>query len=204
MLFEAAGFARPYSDATLSGPELAYHQRLVASVLERHEPFFAVAIDRHWNVRLYNRAAERILSRFFRRGAIEPPSEPNLARLLFHPAGLRPCVTNWPDVSAHFLGRLHRESVRNPLDDGLAALIEEVASYGELSVDPSWPPGDHALVLHLEMDGMALRLIGSVLAFDSARSPALEELRIETFFPADDPTARQLESVPSTAERSHP
>jgi hypothetical protein len=33
-----------------------------------------------------------------------------------------------------------------------------------------------------------------VLAFDSARSPALEGLRIETFFPADDRTARQLEA----------
>jgi hypothetical protein len=43
---------------------------------------------------------------------------------------------------------------------------------------------------------MELSLIGSVLAFDSARSPALEELRIETFFPADDRTARQLEARP--------
>ena len=46
------------------------------------------------------------------------------------------------------------------------------------------------------MDGIELNLIGSVLAFDSARSPALEELRIETSFPADDRTARQLEARP--------
>ena len=46
------------------------------------------------------------------------------------------------------------------------------------------------------MDGIGLNLIGSVLAFDSARSPALEELRIEPFFPADNRTARQLEARP--------
>jgi hypothetical protein len=55
---------------------------------------------------------------------------------------------------------------------------------------------DPALVLELSMDGRELSLIGSVLAFDSARSPALEELRIETFLPANDHTARQLEAVP--------
>jgi hypothetical protein len=42
---------------------------------------------------------------------------------------------------------------------------------------------------------MELRLIGSVLAFDSALAPALDELRIETFFPADTRTARQLEAA---------
>jgi len=195
ILFEAAGFARPYSEATLSESELAHHRRLVASILQRHDPFFAVAIDRHWNVQMANETADRFLGRFFGPGAIDEPEQPNLARLLFHPAGLRPCIVNWPDASAHFWGRLHRESVHNPLDEGLAALLEEIASYDDVDTSPSRPLSHHhALVLHLSMDEVEMRLIGSVLAFDSARSPALEELRIETFFPADDRTARQLET----------
>lgn len=194
VLFEAAGFARPYSEATLSESDLAHHRQLVASILQRHDPFFAVAIDRHWNVRMANRAAEEFLDPFFGPGRIEEPSEPNLARLLFHPSGLRSCIVNWPEASAHFWGRLHRESVHNPLDEDLAALIEEVASYGDVATRPSTPSRRPALELELAMDGMELSLIGSVLAFDSARAPALEELRIETFFPADDHTARQLEA----------
>jgi transcriptional regulator with XRE-family HTH domain len=196
VLFEAAGFARPYSEATLSESELAHHRRLVASILQRHDPFFAVAIDRHWNVRMANRAAEAFLDQFFGPGRIEEPPEPNLARLLFHPAGLRSCIVNWPEASAHFWERLHRESVHNPLDEELAALLEEIASYGDLVPRSPTPSRRPALELELAMEGMELSLIGSVLAFDSARSPALEELRIETFFPADDRTARQLEARP--------
>jgi len=198
VLFEAAGFARPYSEATLSDAELTYHYRLVESVLQRHEPFFAVAIDRHWDVKLHNQAAERFLSQFFRPGAIEESPQPNLARLLFHPAGLKPHILNWPDVGAHFWARLNRESVRNPLDEGLVSLLEEVASYGDLPARPTLPRHDHALVLHLSIGDAEARLIGSVLAFDSVSSPALEELRVETFFPADDRTARQLEAAPLT------
>jgi len=196
VLFEAAGYARPYSEVTLSESELAHHRRLVASILQRHDPFFAVAIDRHWNVRMANHPGEEFLDQFFGPGGIEEPSEPNLARLLFHPAGLRSCIVNWPEASAHFWGRLHRESVHNPLDEGLAALLEEIASYGDFATRPPTPSRRPALELELAMDGMELNLIGSVLAFDSARSPALEELRIETFFPADDRTARQLEARP--------
>jgi len=116
--------------------------------------------------------------------------------LLFHPAGLRPCIVNWPEASAHFWDRLYRESVHNPLDEDLASLLEEIASYGDFAKSPPTPSRHPALVLELSMDGMELSLIGSVLAFDSARSPALEELRIETFFPADEHTARQLEARP--------
>jgi transcriptional regulator with XRE-family HTH domain len=189
VLFEAAGFARPYSEATLSGAELEHHRELVASILRRHEPFFAVAIDRHWNVEMANRAADAFLDEFFGPGAIEEPPQPNLARLLFHPAGMRSCIVNWPEVSAHFQARLHRESVHNPRDEGLAALLEEMKAYADApEADPN-PSGQHAMVLELSRDGMELRLIGSVLAFDSARSPALDELRIETFFPADTRTA---------------
>ncbi len=212
-LFEAAGFAHPYSDATLSDEALAFHYQLVRFVLARHEPWFSVAIDRHWNIRMANDAAERFLAGFFCEGAIEPPLERNLARLLFHPAGLRSCLLNWLDVSSHFMERLHRELIRNPMDTGLAALMDEVASYGgesgdgELgrSVREHGAPGraasgmgaqDHALVMHLSTGGMEVRLVGTVMAFDSARSPALEELRIETFFPADEETRRQMDVSP--------
>jgi hypothetical protein len=105
-------------------------------------------------------------------------------------------VRTRPEASAHFWGRLHRESVHNPLDEDLASLLDEIESYGGFATRPPKPSHRPALELEWSMDGIKLNLIGSVLAFDSARSPALEELRIETSFPADDRTARQLEAKP--------
>lgn len=194
VLFEAAGFARPFAVPDPSDAEVAGHRRLVERVLRRHEPYFAVAIDRHWNVRLRNEAASRSLARYEGTGAMPEGGVPNLARLLFHPEGLMSCLTNGPAVAAHFLDRLRRESFRNPMDEQLAALVEEMEGCA--------PPaplhrerGGSALTLDLLMDGFRLRLLAAVLAFDTARSVALEELRVETFFPADDSTAAILEQA---------
>lgn len=191
-LFEAAGFAWPYAVPDPSDADVAGHRRLIEGMLRRHEPYFAVAIDRHWDVRLKNGAAARSLARYEGTGAAPEGEVPNLARLLFHPEGLMSCLANAPAVAAHFLDRLRRESFRNPMDERLAALVEEMEAYA--------PParvraeqGESALVLDLSIDGHRLRLLPAVLAFDTAGSVALEELRIETFFPADDATAAVLE-----------
>lgn len=191
-LFEAAGFARPHAVPDPSDSDVAGHRRLVEGVLLRHEPYFAVAIDRHWDVRLKNRAAARSLARYEGTGAVPDGAVPNLARLLFHPEGLMTCLTNGPAVAAHFLDRLRRESFRNPMDDRLAALAEEMKGYTP-------PPHaraeqrESALTLDLLIEGHRLRLLPAVLAFDTAGSVALEELRVETFFPADDTTKTLLE-----------
>ena len=194
-LFEAAGFAPPYAESSLSAPDAAYHRRLIEAVLRRHEPYFAVAIDRHWDVRLRNEAAARSLERYAGTGAAPEGSPPNLARLLLHPEGLMTCLLNGPEVAAHFVARLRQESLRNPLDERLAQLVAEMESYAGARAVPSGPLGGAPLALDLLVDGHRLALLPTVLAFDTARSVALEELRIETFFPADEATAALLDGL---------
>jgi transcriptional regulator with XRE-family HTH domain len=198
VLFEAAGYARPYVVPSPSDDEVAGHRRLVERVLRRHEPYFAVAIDRHWNVRLRNQAAARSLARYEGTGAMPDESAPNLARLLFHPEGLMSCLTNGPAVAAHFLDRLRQESLRNPMDEELAALFVEMEEFAP-PVPHRQERGESTLTLDLLIDGLHLRLLAAVLAFDTAGSIALEELRIETFFPADDSTATLLEQASHSA-----
>lgn len=195
VLFEAAGFARPYAVPDPSDADVAGHRCLVENVLRRHEPYFAVAIDRHWDVRLRNRAAALSLARYEGTGAAPEGAVPNLARLLFHPEGFMSCLANGPAVAAHFLDRLRRESFRNPMDDRLATLIDEVKGYAPEQTKRE----ESALVLDLEIEGHRLRLLPTVLAFDTAGSVALEELRVETFFPGDDATAALLEQMSSGA-----
>ncbi|GAB5537470.1 MAG: helix-turn-helix transcriptional regulator [Rubricoccaceae bacterium] len=192
VLLEAAGFARLYPEASLSDSELEFHRQLVQSVLDRHDPFFAVAIDRLWTIQLRNDAADRFLAPF----ASSIPGPPNLARLLVHPSGLGPMLVNRDEVAIHFLARLERESAARPNDAELAALMDEMASYGPFRAPlVAAPSDDLALPLKLAINGHSLRLIGGVLAFDGARSPALDELRIETFFPADQATADVLHAL---------
>lgn len=194
VLFEAAGFAGPYAVPDPSDVEVAGHRWLVENVLRRHEPYFAVAIDRHWNVRLRNQTAARSLARYQGTGALPEGSVPNLARLLLHPEGLMSCITNGAAVATHFLDRLRRESFRNPMDEQLTALMVEMEAY-KAPVSVRQERDESALTLDLLIGGVRLRLLAAVLAFDTDRSIALEELRVETFFPADDSTATLLEQA---------
>src|SRR5262245_20189703 len=53
-LLIAAGFAPAYTETPLSSPSMAEACRALTLLLRRHEPFAAVAYDRHWNVVLAN------------------------------------------------------------------------------------------------------------------------------------------------------
>ena len=63
------------------------------------------------------------------------------------------------------------------------------------TVDPDWRrvdlsvPSDPALVLHLRAEGLDLRFLTMITAFQAPQNVAVEHLRIETWFPYDDATA---------------
>ena len=50
-------------------------------------------------------------------------------------------------------------------------------------------PSDPALVLHLRRDGLDLRFLTTVTAFQAPQNVAVEHLRIEQWFPYDEATA---------------
>src|SRR5512142_1391336 len=54
-LLVAAGFAPMYRQRTLDDPALAAARRAVDLVLKGHEPYPALAIDRHWHLVAANR-----------------------------------------------------------------------------------------------------------------------------------------------------
>jgi hypothetical protein len=66
-LLHAAGLPGTYRQATLKGPDLAPYRAAIDRMLNSHEPYPAMVIDRHWNVILANRACSRAVRRRCRR-----------------------------------------------------------------------------------------------------------------------------------------
>ena len=52
ILLGAAGYAHIYCESTLSDPELAQVRKVLRFILDRHEPYGALLLDRHWNIRM--------------------------------------------------------------------------------------------------------------------------------------------------------
>jgi hypothetical protein len=112
----------------------------------------------------------------------------NYLRLLFHPLGVRRWIVNWDEVSRTMLARAERE-LGESKDDEATALLSELHSYaGSSPHRQSSSPlniADLLLPIHFRRDDLELRLFSTIMTLGTPQDVTLQELRIETFFPAD-------------------
>jgi transcriptional regulator with XRE-family HTH domain len=189
-LLLAAGFAPAYAQRDLDEPEMGPVREAIDRVLRGHEPYPAVVVDRHWGMVAANRAVPLLIA-----GAAEYLLEPpvNVLRLSLHPEGMAPRIVNLGEWRAHLLDRLGRQAVVSG-DPALFALHEELAGYagGEGGHVPDLEAGAIAVPLRLRAGDDELAFISTATTFGTATDVTVSELAIESFFPADDVTARAL------------
>jgi transcriptional regulator with XRE-family HTH domain len=194
-LLLAAGFAPVFSQRPLDDPRLAAAREAVQLVLGGHEPYPALAVDRHWNLLLANRAAQRLL-RGIPDALLQPPT--NVLRLSLHPQGLAPRIVNLGEWRAHLLMRL-RGQVAASGDPALATLLQELAAYpplpGEVDGGASTPHADVVVLLRLRLPQGELALFSTITVFGTPVDITLSELALESFFPADRASATLLRQL---------
>ncbi|MEA2168608.1 MAG: hypothetical protein QOF76_1908 [Solirubrobacteraceae bacterium] len=187
-LLLAAGHAPVFSQYDVDSPELEAARAALQAVLDAHEPFPALAVDRHWGMVAANRAIQGLIAGV----APELLEEPvNVLRLSLHPDGLAPRIVNLGEWREHLLSRLAREATTLG-DPALAAL------HAELSALPGPPPPPEAALpalavpLRLRAGDAELVFLSTVTTFGTATDVTLAELSVEAFLPADAATAAAL------------
>ncbi|WP_075643843.1 helix-turn-helix domain-containing protein [Paraburkholderia monticola] len=192
-LLVAAGYAPLFRERPLSDPQLAAVREAVEMVLKGHEPYPALAIDRHWTIVATNNALAPLLS-----GAspelLKPPV--NALRLSLHPQGIAASIVNWHAWREHVLARLQRQ-VDVSGDDTLRALRDELAAYPAPADADAATPDDASLnqiavPLRLRTPLGVLSFFSTTTVFGTPVDVTLSELAIEAFFPADQQTAAAL------------
>ncbi len=189
-LLLAAGYAPVYRQRRLDDPALAAQRAAVELVLRGHEPYPALAVDRHWTLVAANAAVGRLID-----GAdpalLAPPV--NVLRLSLHPQGLAPRIANLAQWRSHVLARLY-DQIEATADPVLAKLAAELGAYPH-------PPkaqaedGQYAGVvvpLRLSVGNAVLSLFSTTTVFGTPVEVTLAELAIEAFYPADQETAEAL------------
>jgi transcriptional regulator with XRE-family HTH domain len=195
-LLVAAGYAPVYPATMLADPALDAAREAIDRVLRGHEPYPALAIDRHWNLIAANQSVYRLLAGVDP-ALLQPPL--NVLRLSLHPSGLATRIVNLGQWHSHVLARLQRqyELTADPL---LAALREELAGYPHDSGNLNIPPSsgmDLVIPFRLRADGGELVFFTTTMLFGAVNDITLSELAIELFFPADHGTAAALRAAES-------
>ncbi|WP_198088382.1 helix-turn-helix domain-containing protein [Variovorax sp. E3] len=195
-LLVAAGFAPMYRQRSLDDPAMAAARRAVDLVLKGHEPFPALAVDRHWNLVAHNALVPMLME-----GAspelLQAPI--NVLRLSLHPDGLAPRIANLAQWRTHLLERLQQQIAATG-DAVLQALHDELEAYPAPHVSHDLPTIDTALsavavpIQFVTPNGV-LSFISTITIFGTPVDVTLQELAVESFFPADEQTAAALAAL---------
>ena len=182
-LLGAAGFApayqaRPPGDRALALPEAA-----LAWMLDRHAPYPGLALDRHWCLVRANAPARRLLE----------PAGIGIGDSLLAACGpngaLRPLILNWTEVARYLAARLQTEIEHFGGEPVLARHRDAIlAGLKRPLPDPVSP----ILPVVYQLGGARLSFFSTIAHFGGAGDVALDDLRIELMFPADEATSEML------------
>jgi len=186
-LLLAGGFAPAYPERGLAEPELRAVRNALKRVLDGHEPYPAAVVNRWWELVDAN-AGIALFTRDVNPELLEPPA--NVLRLSLHPDGMAPRIANLPEWRAHLLTRLHRQAEATG-DQRLVALHDELAAYpGGRAGTPG--PADVVVPLRYRTPQAELSFLSITAVIGTPMDVTVEELAIESFYPADAQTAQAL------------
>lgn len=204
-MLQAAGHPPTFEESLDVLPSAVMH---ALSLLKAHqEPYPLIVIDHAYRIRDLNRGALALLD------AVLPGHLPkdgldaaalrkldlNLARWTFDPHGAQPYLVNFDEVGRALLWRIQREVLADPDDGALRCLLDELLAMPTVAAD--WREvdlaiaSDPALVVHVRRDALDLRFLTMVTAFQAPQNVAVEELRVELWFPYDGATAEALRAL---------
>jgi len=196
VLHLAAGFAPFHPERALT--DLGAARDAVEAVLTGHEPSPALAVNVRWELLTANRSATAFFAGL-PKALLTPPV--NVLRATLHPDGLARRIRNLERWRAQVLRRVRRQLARTAAE-GLAELLEELESY-PVSADGGGENGqggqrgqdDIAVPLLLSSEHGDLACLSTPTVFGSPRDVTLDEIAVETFFPADAATAEVLRGM---------
>lgn len=200
-LLRSAGFSELYTEHAFEEPAMAPVVDALNYVMKHHDPYPAIVVDRFWDVKMKNKAAESLFSNLMSipsiLNLIEGSDHLNIAQLTLDPNGLRQLIINWDEAAPQFIRRIVSEckasgdiEVQKRLESylnaaGYAVQNEQFAEH-LLPVIP----------LKIALNNTQLSLFSVISTFGTAQDITTDELRIETFYPCDKATENFFQPLP--------
>ncbi|MBT9608710.1 MAG: helix-turn-helix transcriptional regulator [Aquabacterium commune] len=191
----AAGFAPMFQQRALQDDDMVAVREALTLTIKHHEPYPAMVVNRQWDMLMSNAPAERFVALLGQPDEVwqrvDESGGRNVMRMTFHPQGMQPRLKNWPQVATLLLNRLHRELAADPTHQALRQLLADVSHFPGVSApwrSQHWLSGSPPPIFPMEYDlgEHTLKVFSMVSSFGTALDVTADELRVETFFPADE------------------
>lgn len=186
VLLNAAGFTKVYKARNLEQAEMAFVREAMDWTLNRHDPYPAVAFDRHWCLLRMNACASALLE------AMALGIGDSLLDAFIEGGPFAESLDNRDEVARHMVSRLRTESAHLGGDKVLDEAADRITS--TLGDDGSVPGESMPAVIpaRYRSNGVLLSFFSTISQFGSTEDIALADVKIELMFPADDFTRGAL------------
>jgi len=185
-LLNAAGFAPAYQSRDLASDDMAHVRTAIDWMLDRHDPFPAFALDRHWTLLRANRSALAML------GTLKLTIGDSLLEGFMTSSLMQAVFENWSEVAWHMIHRLRTESAHlggDPVLDQAANRLAEGIDPAQHLTEGTLPA---VVPTRYRANGAVLSFFSTIAQFGTAEDIALADLKIELLFPADETTRQTL------------
>lgn len=189
----AAGFAPAYRERALSDPEMGAVMQALDFMLAQQAPYPALVVDRLWNLVMHNAPAARLMRWLLGMpgdAALPRDGSVNVLKLMLDPNGVRPWLANWDEVATDLLQWVQREAMGDGPGSEATRLLEELMALPGIADAARAPNLERAalpfLPMRLRKDGVALDLFTTITTLGTPHDVTVHELRLESFFPADE------------------
>ena len=185
LLLHSGGFAATYTELDIESEEMAPVRAALNLILENHNPYPAVVMDGNWNMLMANQSQQQFLIQI---AGNKPLPTNNILEAVFSEDGFRPYIANWEEVASHLLRRLRKQvlAYSNPQQE---ALYKRLLG---MSPPQNWPQPDKSgddgpmLTVDFKIGEHTLSLFSTLSQFGTALDIGMQELLIESYFPAND------------------
>lgn len=199
-LLLAAGYAAAYPERSLDAVDMQPLKQALQRMLRHHKPYPAIVVNRRWDLVLMNGTVARLFTYVGDAAAmwkkVAPSGRPNILKMIFHPDGLRPFIRNFDDVARMLLGYVQREANESA---AAAEILEEVLRESglprRLRATEPLPQPTPVFATHFEVNGAKLSLFTMISTFGTPQDVTAEELRVGSFYPADDDSEAFLRNL---------
>ena len=196
-LHVAAGFVPPYSDKGLAADNLQPVKQALDFILRQQEPYPGIVVDGRWDVRMRNHGSARLLKPFRDSYEMEASVADNAMHVVFHPKGLRQFIVNWDEFAGQMIQILHREVAQGSRI--AAQLLDEIMSYPGLPAEWRIPrnpaTSSPVMTMQLAKGDFRLAFFSTFTTLAMPTDAALQKLKIECFYPADNATAEKAREL---------
>ncbi len=188
-LLQAAGFAPVFPASPLDSEPLGPFRAVLKEMMDRHAPWPAILCDRHWQMRDANPAAALL-------GPLRGTSgETNLIRMLTDNDAARTLIANLPEIIHEMRGRIALEALEAGNDPVLRSLLGALDAAGRRHPLPGGAPRRPLVPLRVNTPGGQMSFLSTIAHFGTSEDVTVRDLRLELFFPADDPTRAALRAI---------